>query len=163
MKLLHELWHDESGSIVSAELVLLGTLGVIGAGIGAAAVGDSVESELEELSYSIRSLDQSYYHQGFKGCGAWTAGSSYTQPPVEESRAELRRSIERRRAGAGEEARDAERSREDGERRPQDDERRLERRRRMRDRELERRREGEERWDGDERREPEAEPRDDEL
>lgn len=98
MKLFKDLWKDESGAVVSAELVLLGTLGVVGLGVGAAAVGNSVEAELEEVALSIRSLDQSYHVKGFKGSGAWTAGSAYTQPPVEESRAELKEFIEHERA-----------------------------------------------------------------
>lgn len=98
MKLFNELWNDESGAVVSAELVLLGTLGVIGLGVGAAAVANSLEAELEEVALSIRSLDQSYHVKGFKGSGAWTAGSEYIQPPVEQSRAEIREFIERERA-----------------------------------------------------------------
>jgi hypothetical protein len=100
MHLISELWQDESGSVISAELVLLGTLGVVGIGVGAATVGDSVDAELEEVSLSIRSLDQSYHVQGFRGCGAWTAGSSFTQRPVEESRAALRERAHRARTEA---------------------------------------------------------------
>ena len=87
MKLLHDLWHDESGSIISAELVLLGTLGVVGVGVGAAAVGHSVEAELDEVALSLRSANQSYHWNGFQGCGAWTAGSGFRQQPVRKSRA----------------------------------------------------------------------------
>jgi len=161
MKLLNELWNDEAGSVVSAELVLLGTLGVVGVGVGAAAVGDSAESEMEELAYSIRSLDQSFRTSGFQGCGAWTAGSCYTQRPVEESRAELRKHIRRERAAHEEPLRKDERAR-DGEQRLRErdermlDEHREERRRRAREREMERLHERRgERWDGDERSERE--------
>jgi hypothetical protein len=165
MRLLHELWHDESGSVISAELVLLGTLGVVGAGVGAAAVGDSVEAELEELAFSIRSLDQSYSHQGFKGCGAWTAGSRFIQRPVEESHAELRRRIERERAAAEEQARDGEQARDNDDQRPRDEDPRRDGRRRMRERESQQRERGERdpRWDGDERREREEARGDDAL
>jgi hypothetical protein len=143
MKLINELWNDEAGSVVSAELVLLGTLGVVGVGVGAAAIGNSAESELEEMAYSIRSLDQSYHVSGFQGCGSWTAGSGYTQPPVEESLKQLRKEIRRERAALEKELRDTERARDDAERdgdneERMQDERRQERRRRMRDRERER-------------------------
>ncbi|MFO1096026.1 MAG: hypothetical protein U0992_22380 [Planctomycetaceae bacterium] len=175
MKLLHDLWHDESGSIISAELVLLGTLGVVGVGVGAAAVGHSVEAELDEVALSIRSANQSYRVNGFHGCGAWTAGSGFRQQPVKKSRAELRRMIERERAAAEERLDDDARRFDDrddrmlDERRPREDERRQERRERMRERESERReRDAEDRWDGDdvrprrEREERDVEPRSDE-
>lgn len=89
MRTLHELWRDESGAVLSAEVVLLGTLGVIGATVGLSALSKSVNDELTELAFAIRSLDQSYGYEGMKGCRAWTAGSSYVQQPVEESLAEL--------------------------------------------------------------------------
>jgi len=152
MNWLNELWKDEAGSVVSAELVLLGTLGAVGVGVGAAAIGNSAEAEFEEMAYSLRSLDQSYSATGFHGCGSWTAGSGYTQPPVEESLRQLRRQVRRERAALEQDLRDAERDRDRDER--MQDEGRQERRRRMRDREREQElRDGEsrERWDGDER------------
>lgn len=89
MRTLHDLWRDESGAVLSAEVVLLGTLGVIGATVGLSALSKSVNDELTELAFAIRSLDQSYGYEGMQGCRAWTAGSSYVQQPVEESLAEL--------------------------------------------------------------------------
>ncbi|QDU36188.1 hypothetical protein Mal4_04720 [Maioricimonas rarisocia] len=89
MQTLRELWRDECGAVLSAEVVLLGTLGVIGATVGLSALSKSVNDELTELAFAVRSLDQSYGYKGMKGCGSWTAGSCYTQPPVEESLAEL--------------------------------------------------------------------------
>lgn len=74
MRTLHELWRDESGAVLSAEVVLLGTLGVIGATVGLSALSKSVNDELTELAFAIRSLDQSYGYEGMKGCRAWTAG-----------------------------------------------------------------------------------------
>jgi hypothetical protein len=95
MLLLRALMRDESGLVLSAEAVAIGTLGVVGATVGLSAVAHSVEGELDDVAMSIRSLDQGYALHGFHGAGARTAGSSFTQPPVEESRAELRRQIER--------------------------------------------------------------------
>ncbi|MFG0334948.1 MAG: hypothetical protein ACF8TS_16450 [Maioricimonas sp. JB049] len=89
MQTLRELWRDECGAVLSAEVVLLGTLGVIGATVGLSALSKSVNDELTELAFAIRSLDQSYCYEGRTGCRSWTAGSCYIQPPVEESLAEL--------------------------------------------------------------------------
>ncbi len=85
MNLLKRLWRDEAGVILSAETVMLGTVGVIGVVAGLGAVRNSVTGELEETAYAIRSLNQSYGIHGFRGCGAWTAGSFYCQPPVQHS------------------------------------------------------------------------------
>lgn len=83
----HDLWNDEAGFIVSAELALVGTLCVLGLIVGLTSVRDAVNCELTDLSSAICSLDQSYYYTGFHsrkwpGCcttKAWTAGSAFTQ------------------------------------------------------------------------------------
>lgn len=100
MKFLRALWRDESGLVLSAEAVVIGTLGVVGATVGMTAVTRSVEAELDDVAMSIRSLDQSYRTPTFRSGGASTAGSSFTQLPVEEARAQLRKQIERDRKAA---------------------------------------------------------------
>ncbi len=89
MRLLRQLWEDEAGYILSAEAVTVGTVGVLGATVGVGAMSESVNQELTETAYAIRSLDQSYYVQPQQGCGAWTAGSCYIQRDVEEAHADL--------------------------------------------------------------------------
>jgi hypothetical protein len=98
MHALKALWFDESGFVLSAEAVAVGTLGVVGAAVGAGAVARSVNAELEETAFALRSLDQSYSIPGQKIGNAFTAGSAFTQKPVAESHAELRKQIERDRA-----------------------------------------------------------------
>jgi hypothetical protein len=92
MNVWRALWHDEAGMVLSAEAVLVGTLAVAGAGVGLATAGQSLNEELKELAYSFRSLNQSYSLPGQRGCRAWTAGSTYQQPPVEDSLKELEES-----------------------------------------------------------------------
>ena len=89
MQILRELWHDEAGVILSAEAVVLGTVGVVGLTAGLGVVSESVNGELKDLAFAIRSLDQSYEIPAQRCCGAYTAGSSYTQEPVEKSLAIL--------------------------------------------------------------------------
>lgn len=79
MLLLKKLWQGEDGLVLSAEAVVVGTLGVLGAGIGLKAVSESVNQELADVGQSIRGLDQSYSVQGMRGCHAWTAGSHFRQ------------------------------------------------------------------------------------
>jgi hypothetical protein len=89
MKLFRRLWSDEAGVLVSAEAVVVGTVGIIGLTAGLSAVSTAVNEELKDMAFAIRSLDQSYSVPGMKGCGAWTAGSCYQQEPVKESLKEL--------------------------------------------------------------------------
>jgi len=93
--LWNALWADESGMILSAEAALLGTVGIVGATVGLSAARHSVNEELKEMAFAFRSLDQSFAFQGEKSEFAWTAGSSYRQPPIADSHQELREQIER--------------------------------------------------------------------
>lgn len=92
MNLLKQLWKDEDGVILSAETVLIGTVGVIGLTTGLSALSNSVNEELKEVGSAIRSLDQSYITSGNYSCHASTPGSSFQQTPVETSLAGLRSS-----------------------------------------------------------------------
>lgn len=89
MNLLNALWRDECGYVMSAEAAMLGTVGVLGATVGLNMAGTAVNDEMTEMAYSFRSLDQSYAYQGTCSCRAWTAGSCYIQPPVNQSIQEL--------------------------------------------------------------------------
>ncbi len=95
MNLWKSLWADEQGMILSAETVLLGTVGLVGATVGLSAVARSVDGEMTDLARAFRSLDQSYHYEGIKHGSAWTAGSSFTQEPVEVSLRKLDAEIER--------------------------------------------------------------------
>lgn len=89
MQTLNDLWHDECGLVLSAEVVTIGTLGVLGAVVGLNAASTAVDQELKEFAGAIRSLDQSYGYAGHQSCRAWTAGSYYRQQDVQQSLADL--------------------------------------------------------------------------
>jgi hypothetical protein len=89
MKTLQELWCDESGSVICTELVLVGTVGVLGATVGMNLIAKSLNEEMKDLAFALRSLDQSYSVRGFSSGGASTAGSCYTQRPVKETLAAM--------------------------------------------------------------------------
>ncbi|QDV48765.1 hypothetical protein [Gimesia fumaroli] len=89
MNLLKTFWSEEAGLVMSAELVMLGTVGVLGATVGLSAASTAINDEMVEFSHAIRSLDQSYHIEGHKSCRAWTAGSSYRQQDVAVSLADL--------------------------------------------------------------------------
>ena len=71
--MLNKLLRDESGFVVSAELVLVATLCVIGLIVGLSEVQHAVVSELNDVADAIGSLNQSYAYTGFtstKGDGS---------------------------------------------------------------------------------------------
>ncbi|MFK7770264.1 MAG: Flp family type IVb pilin [Mariniblastus sp.] len=72
------LWYDNSGFVVSIELVLIATLVVIGLITGMTAVRDAVVSELSDVAGAIQDLNQSYAFTGVSGHSATTAGSDFT-------------------------------------------------------------------------------------
>lgn len=83
--LLRKFWRDEQGAVVSAELVTVGTVAVLGTTVGLSTVATALNEELTDFAKAIRSLDQSYSFRGFTSCRASTAGSCFTQQPVNES------------------------------------------------------------------------------
>ena len=81
------LWNDESGVILSAEIVLIGTILVLGMIVGLVELQCAIVAELSDLSSAIGNLDQSYTVSGLasaKGNGRWKArtyGASYLDRP----------------------------------------------------------------------------------
>jgi hypothetical protein len=62
--MLKQLWNDEFGVIISAELVLVLTIAVLAMVVGLHAVAKSVTQELNDLSSAFGALDQSYSYKG---------------------------------------------------------------------------------------------------
>jgi hypothetical protein len=79
MFLVRKLWSDDAGFIVSAELVLVATVLVIGLIVGLASLRNQVVQELVDVGQAIGSMSQSYAFAGTKKHGVgWSDGSSYT-------------------------------------------------------------------------------------
>ncbi|MFO1092326.1 MAG: hypothetical protein U0992_03300 [Planctomycetaceae bacterium] len=83
---------DESGFIISAELVLVATILVIGIIVGLSEVQHAVVGELNDVADAIGSVNQSFSYSGFSkrdwgggggwgggwgGTHAWTPGSAF--------------------------------------------------------------------------------------
>lgn len=77
MTLLTALYHDEAGFIVSAELVLVGTIGVLGLMVGLSEVAWGVNEELEDVGSAFGAINQSFSYRGAAGCKAIIAGSHF--------------------------------------------------------------------------------------
>lgn len=71
--MLRQLFNDESGVIISAELVLVLTIGVLAMVVGLSEVATAVNTELNDISNAIGSLNQSFGVTGFNGSGGGSA------------------------------------------------------------------------------------------
>ncbi len=76
--MLKKLWNDESGAIVSLEIVLIGTILGIGMITGLTSLRDAVITELADLGGAIAWLDQSYVIHGVTAHSSATAPSRHT-------------------------------------------------------------------------------------
>lgn len=73
----HKLWHDQTGFIVSVELVLLATVILLGLLTGMTAIRDSVISEMSDVAGAVQDLNQGYRIYGTRGHSASTAGMDF--------------------------------------------------------------------------------------
>ena len=78
MSLMKKLWSDEAGFVVSSELVLIGTVLVIGLTVGLTSLRDQVVQELGDLAISIGSINESYSYSGITGHTSSVAGSIFS-------------------------------------------------------------------------------------
>ncbi len=58
--MLKQLWNDENGVILSAEIVLIGTILIVGMVVGLTELQCAVVQELNDLGEAIGALNQSY-------------------------------------------------------------------------------------------------------
>ena len=72
------LLHDEAGFIVSAELVLISTITVIGMVVGLSEVAIGVNNELEDVGSAFGALNQSYHFAGACGHKGSMTGTCFT-------------------------------------------------------------------------------------
>lgn len=81
MSCFHALLNDEKGFIVSAELVLVSTIVVLGLVVGLAEVSLNINNELEDVGSAFASIQQSYHASGSSGHKGCTTGSSFRDCP----------------------------------------------------------------------------------
>ena len=58
MQMLVSLFNDEAGFVVSAELILITTITVLGLVVGLSAVSSSINHELDDVASAFGSLNQ---------------------------------------------------------------------------------------------------------
>lgn len=82
-QLAQSLYRDECGAILSAELVIIGTILILGLIVGLAQFRHALIGEFQDLSLAFSGLNQSYGFTGFRGCPkiwgrtSFTCGSSF--------------------------------------------------------------------------------------
>lgn len=64
------LWNDEAGFLISAELALVSTIGVLGMVAGLSEVSNNVTGEMHDVGSAFTQLDQSYSYQLTNGNGS---------------------------------------------------------------------------------------------
>ena len=81
--MLKRFWSEEVGAIVSAEIMLVATILVIGVIVGLKSVRDSVVTELADVAQALANVSQSYSYSGvaghhaFSGAGAFVDASDF--------------------------------------------------------------------------------------
>ena len=75
--LLIRLWSDESGAILSAEIMLIGSILVIGVIAGLSSLRDSVVTELADVAQALANVSQSYSFSGVTGHHTFSGGGSF--------------------------------------------------------------------------------------
>lgn len=74
---LAQLINDEAGFIVSAELVLVATIGVLALTVGLTEVAFNVNNELEDVGSAFGSVNQTYQYNGTCGTKGHVSGSVF--------------------------------------------------------------------------------------
>src|SRR5437762_9102145 len=77
MKCMLRLWKEETGAIVSAEIMLVATILVLGVIVGLKSVRDSVVTELADVAQAVANVNQSYCFSGVSGHAANSSGGDF--------------------------------------------------------------------------------------
>src|SRR5262245_59077784 len=73
--LITRFWKDDAGFIISAELVLIATILVLGLIVGLTAIRKDITSELTEVGQAFGGLDQGYSYMGISNCHSFSLPS----------------------------------------------------------------------------------------
>jgi hypothetical protein len=75
--IINTLIHDEAGFIVSAELVLVATIAVLGMVVGLSEIALNVNNELEDVGSAFGAINQTYCVKGVKGHQGYSSGTEF--------------------------------------------------------------------------------------
>jgi len=75
--LITRLLNDENGFLMSAELILIGTIVVLGLVVGLSEVSFAINNELEDVASAFSSMNQSYSASGSYSQKGRRSGSGF--------------------------------------------------------------------------------------
>lgn len=75
---MKSLFNDENGFVISAELILVSTIVVLGLIVGLVEVRQAISDELEDVASAIGSINQSYSYAGLKTNKSCLSGSRFS-------------------------------------------------------------------------------------
>ena len=73
----HTFWNDEAGFLVSAELILIATIGVLSMIVGLSEVAYGINQELDDIGAAFGAINQSFCFNGLSGHKGHAAGSFF--------------------------------------------------------------------------------------
>lgn len=79
--LLNNLLNDEAGFLVSAELVMIATLGILAMAVGLSEVAFNINTELQDVGRAFGSMNQSFNIKGQSNAWGGNGGSSFNNSP----------------------------------------------------------------------------------
>ena len=77
MKVLNRLWMEETGAILSAEVMLVASILVIGVIAGLSSLRDSIVTELADVAQALGNVNQSYSFGGVSGHHVYNGGGMF--------------------------------------------------------------------------------------
>ena len=77
MKTMLRLWNEETGAIISAEIILVASILVIGIISGLKSLRDSVVTELADVAQALAQVNQSYSFGTIQGHHSFSNGGAF--------------------------------------------------------------------------------------
>ena len=77
MKTMSRLWNEDVGAIISAEIMLVASILVIGMVVGLSSLRDSVVTELADVAQALAQVNQSYSFGTIQGHHTFSNGGAF--------------------------------------------------------------------------------------
>jgi hypothetical protein len=71
------LWNEETGAILSAEVMLVASILVVGVIAGLASLRDSIVTELADVAQAVANVNQSFSFSGVSGHHTFSGGGCF--------------------------------------------------------------------------------------
>ena len=83
LSIVKRFWIDDDGAVVSAELVLIASILVLGMVVGLATLREHVVQELGDFAAALAQVQQTYSFSGITGHNSRVAGTDFVDQPDE--------------------------------------------------------------------------------